>query len=67
MSDDTRESIASYFDHVAACELGSMIDAFTPREVMAYAAAWVRNRVDVKHHAEVATNTPETSKERGVD
>ncbi len=58
MSDDTRESIASYFEHIAACEIGSLIDAFTPREVMAFAAAWVRNRLDVKHHAEVAKNTP---------
>ncbi|MBA2683245.1 MAG: hypothetical protein H0U66_01965 [Gemmatimonadaceae bacterium] len=53
-----RESIASYFEHLAECEFGSLIDAFTPRQVMAFAAAWVQNRVDEKHHAEVAANTP---------
>jgi hypothetical protein len=63
MSDD-RESIASYFEHVAACQFGSMIDAFTPREVMTFAAAWVRNRVDVKHHAAVAANTPAATSSR---
>ncbi len=53
-----RDSIASYFEHLAECHIGTLLDSFTARETIAFAAAWVRNRVDEKHHAEVAANTP---------
>lgn len=50
--DETRESIARYFEHLAKQEIGSLIDGFTARETMAFAAEWVRNRLDEKWAAE---------------
>ena len=55
---DERESIARYFEHLAECRMGTLVDAFNARETLRFAASWVRNRLDEKHHAEVAENTP---------
>ncbi len=55
--DETRESLARYFEHLSRCEFG-LIKGFTDREIYDYVASWVRNRLDVKWAAEIAANTP---------
>lgn len=52
-----RESIARYFEHLAHQDIGTLIDAFTPREALAFAASWVRNELDVKWADEVRATT----------
>ena len=48
-----RESIASYLEHVSQVEVGSMLSP-NSQQIVAFCAAWVRNRLDAKWHAETA-------------
>ncbi len=48
-----RESIAAYLDHVSTVEVGSVLGP-EARQVVAFCASWVRNRLDEKWHQDMA-------------
>ena len=47
-----RESIAAYLDHISRVQVGNILGPES-RQIVAFCASWVRNRLDEKWHRDM--------------